>query len=730
MSDAVITMTGNFAALLSEYDKLNAKQGKTDQLNMRLKKSAREAGDASSKLTTGTKQALDQATTATEKYRQTLAQLRAMLDSGRITEEKYAASRRAAQATFKATDPASIEKAKAASQAIAEADRAAAKAQEERNQTMRRGEQVTLKLATAEDRHAREVAELNDLYRKGAIDSATYQRGMAAADEQLKESTRDTKALAEAERAEAKAQAAANEITKNNRTARERHAEAVLAAKRAYDQGRISLATYTRELQRQDELIRPAPSNFARWTASIFTAQAAYGALRGAIQGVIEHQRQMLDQAAEVGRRFDDNLRKWQVLSGQNELQSAESQRGILNVARRVGSTSEEAQLAANQLVSAGFSPADAAGGALESVLMTQRATGGEAPTDQLARGMASFLASQGLDKNTQNMQMLSVGLTGIANATQIKLSQFPDFAKEAATFKGKLSIPEQLAAGAALQEVGMGGSEAATSLRSLVVRGGTADTDKKQAALARMGLKKEDIDFIGENLDTVLGRLDTGLASVKETDRETILKTLFEEQAIAPIKQLIQDRAKIQNLQGEFANVAGFNAAVERGTGGVIAAENRLKIAGELNKLGQFGTAEAARQQAVKNRFDQLPAGGMQQATAQAAGIIVDNLTGGRVSRDTTESFFGTDEFSFFSGLGVGSPRDRVRRGLAEGGVIQPQGATATAERAMQGLKEAIDKNTEATLRAAAVAPAAAVQAPLQPLINARGPEMGGRTE
>ena len=611
MSDAVITMTGNATQLMAEYDKLNAKTAKMESELQRVKKASREAGEAAGKMSAGAKKALDDSTTAAEKYRTTLTSLRSALDSGTISEEKYKRARAAAQATYK-------------------------------------------------------------------------------------EATKDVKALADAERAEAKAKQHAADVTNANKTAQDRYIENVRAAKKALDQGRISQETYNRELTRQQAMLKETPSSFGTWVGSIATVAVAYGAVTRVMQSVIAHQQDILNQAAEIGKRFDDNARKWQVLSGQNQLQSAESQKSILGVAMRVGTTSDEAQQAANQLVSAGFSPKDAAGGALESVLMAQRATGGEAPTEELARGMASFLASQGLAKNSQNMQMMAVGLTGVANATQMKLSQFPDFAKEAAAFKGKLSIPEQIAASAALQDIGMGGSESGTALRQLVIRGGTADTDKKKSALRKLGLKESDIDFSGENLDTVLGRLSGGFGKVKAEDRDNILKTLFEEQSIPAITAMMQDREKIKGLQGEFGNVAGFNASVERGTGGVTAAQNRLKLKGELSKLGKFGTDESVRQEQLKNVTDNMLTGGMARPAASAADAVASSFTSDSATRD----FIQNTVLKMF------------------GNTVGTFGRNAQGEReaATSGLKEAIDRNTEALLRQNAP------QAPQAPLIAPTG--------
>lgn len=290
MNDAVITMTGNFAALLSEYDKLNAKVGKLESQNMRLKKSSKEAADASSKLTAGAKQALDAATPATEKYRQTLASLRAQLESGKITEEKYNAARKAAQATFMATSE-SVRR---------------------RSELEREAKAVVEANTTAQERHANELANLNKLRAAGAISETHYARAVAAADLRLKEATKDTNALAEAQKQESKVSAFAAQATDRHTTAKARYTENVRLAKRALDSGKISLETYNAELAYQKRLLDEAEATGTRFAGTLKAVGAAAAIAVAGIQALAaeEEKRNRLRQAAA-----DENVAYGEVLA-------------------------------------------------------------------------------------------------------------------------------------------------------------------------------------------------------------------------------------------------------------------------------------------------------------------------------------------------------------------------------------------------------------------------------
>lgn len=64
---------------------------------------------------------------------------------------------------------------------VQEQERLAAQEQERLNQAMIRGRQVTASMETVTERYSREVAELNQLLKVGAIDNQTYTRAMRAA---------------------------------------------------------------------------------------------------------------------------------------------------------------------------------------------------------------------------------------------------------------------------------------------------------------------------------------------------------------------------------------------------------------------------------------------------------------------------------------------------------------------------------------------------------------------
>ena len=311
MADATITMTGNASQLISEIEKLNKANQKLENQFVTIKKVSRDAGDAAGKMSQGAKQALEQATTAAEKYRQTMASLRAQLDAGRISEEKFARARAAAQATFKATDPASLAKAAEAAKQQAEAAKLQANAEAKLNEARREASAIVTKYATAEEVHAAEIVKLTKLRAMGVLDEKNYARAIAATNARLKEATKDTVALAEAEKAEQKVQAAGISITNANRTARERYNENIRLAKQALDAGTISLETYNRELARQKKILDEADGSGQRFAKTLAVIGAGAVAAAAGVQALIlEEQklRNLKQQSADQNVTYGEVL--------------------------------------------------------------------------------------------------------------------------------------------------------------------------------------------------------------------------------------------------------------------------------------------------------------------------------------------------------------------------------------------------------------------------------------
>jgi hypothetical protein len=270
---AKIKWVSDSTQMQADYDKLHAKNAKTEQGMQRLKKEIREVAAAGAHMADGTKKALTDSVTAAEKYQRTMAGLRKELDAGRITEERYIAARRAAQSTFKATDPGALAKQAAAAKAASDAKAA------------------SLKLET----------------------------------EALKKAT-------EAEKIKTKADAEAAAIVERNRTAIERYTDRITAAKKALDSGRLSQEQYNREFAQANKELADSktPNTVAETVKNFVAGVTVVGLLRAGLQAVNAELDLQFDkskkvagiqkQYAEKSREMRDNFKEDATISSVEDL--------------------------------------------------------------------------------------------------------------------------------------------------------------------------------------------------------------------------------------------------------------------------------------------------------------------------------------------------------------------------------------------------------------------------
>lgn len=282
---------------------------------------------------------------------------------------------------------------------------------------------------------------------------------------------------------------------------------------------------------------------------------------------------EILQQAHETSLAYDDLFRKFNIQSGLRGMEGKAAKEEILNVAERRAVTEETAAKGMTQLISSGL-PVDEVvkGGAGDEFLqglnaMNQRGAGVDATG--LAAAAASFMNAMGVQKNAAGMRETMSSLYATFLGTNIQLPDMQQYAAKAGGMKGKLTFKELMAAGSIHRDLGIQSAESASGLEGLVSQAGTAGaSNDKVEALKSIGLKPTDIDFIGENLDTVLGRLQSGLNTIPEEQRESVMKKVFEQSGVKFLKPLLESRGTIQERISAMDNAdyAGAVAESERG--------------------------------------------------------------------------------------------------------------------------------------------------------------------
>ncbi len=287
----------------------------------------------------------------------------------------------------------------------------------------------------------------------------------------------------------------------------------------------------------------------------------------------------ILKQAHDTTLAYDGLFRKFNIQSGLRGLAGTEAKEKLLDVAHQRAVPEEVAAQAATQLVSSGYDVKEVVqGGAANEFLqgmnaMNQRGAGVDATS--LAGAATSFMTAMGVDKDAAGMRSTMSSLFAAFQGTNIQLPDLQQYAAKAGGMKGKLSFQELIAAGSIHRDLGIASAESASGLEGLVGQAGTAGASKdKIEALKQIGLKPQDIDLIGEDFDTMLGRLQGGLNTIPEEQREGVMKKVFEQAGVKFLKPLLEGRGTMRDRIGAMQDAeAGYSGAVaesEQGAGAV----------------------------------------------------------------------------------------------------------------------------------------------------------------
>ena len=316
------------------------------------------------------------------------------------------------------------------------------------------------------------------------------------------------------------------------------------------------------------------------------------GGILGAFSMWKQANQEILQQAHETTLTYDSLFRKFNIQSGLRGLAGSEAKEKLLDVAHQRAVPEEVAAQAATQLVSSGYDVKDVVqGGAANEFLqgmnaMNQRGAGVDATA--LAGAATSFMTAMGVNKDAEGMRSTMSSLFAAFQGTNIQLPDLQQYAAKAGGMKGKLTFQELIAAGSIHRDLGINSAESASGLEGLVGQAGTAGASKEKVdALKTIGLKPEDIDLIGEDFDTMLGRLQGGLNTIPEEQREGVMKKIFEQAGVKFLKPLLEGRGTMRDRIAAMGDAeAGYSGAVKEAEQGPNAVNVRQDI--EARRLSE----------------------------------------------------------------------------------------------------------------------------------------------
>jgi hypothetical protein len=308
-------------------------------------------------------------------------------------------------------------------------------------------------------------------------------------------------------------------------------------------------------------------------TAGALSAQAV-------LAKMLSTGKEFSEEGFNAAKKWDQLFREFAGQSGLRGNALGVAEKRIRMVGQEVGLDIENTANAATQLVSSGFSAQEASGESLRQMLrgfVGSNLAGRQVEMRDLAQSTANFLSAQGLEKNAKNTEDLMSRVQSLYKTTNLQFQDFSEFARESASMKGIVSISEQLASLATLRDV-MSADEASTGMRNLVGRLRTAGgTPEKMEGLKMLGLRKDEVDMVGEDFMTAITRLKDGINRTAPELRPIALKKIFEERGVAFAEilgnnlDLINERIKSQ-IEGKTQ----FGADVKFAAEGVNAASRR----------------------------------------------------------------------------------------------------------------------------------------------------------
>lgn len=388
--------------------------------------------------------------------------------------------------------------------------------------------------------------------------------------------------------------------------------------------------------------LRTGAATFGEMKTSMLAGVTAAGSFVMALQRIAQAQRDIVNTGADAALQIDTMARKFQIQAGIADPEREAATRAIIEQSSAAGVTAESGFQAATQLAGSGFDNAIETG-TLKTILDTMQAGSFKGQSDELVAAFSQMMNAMGLEKNNQNLQQVAVGAQSLFKQTDFQLTDLSEFAAIGGTVKNaNVQFNEGIAAFTTLRD-SLPAGEAATGLRNLITKMQKGDiTPEGKKDLERLGVKAEDVDFVGESLTQVLTNLNKATEKLGEADRNAALGKLFGTENVTSARMLIEGVPRIQELQGAQGNAAQFEIDRQTAAGSMQSGRNRLANQELLQSLPIAGQLEERR--AAMDRRDAGLRGAERQAAVElgAPAAAAVRMGGGMAS--TIEDATGAD--------------------------------------------------------------------------------------
>lgn len=292
-----------------------------------------------------------------------------------------------------------------------------------------------------------------------------------------------------------------------------------------------------------------------------------------------------------------------------------------------------EAAQGIEELLKAGVTAKDVLGGGLKGSL--DLAAAGSVGVAEAAETAATALVLFGLSgSDVPHVADLLAAGAGKAQGSVGDLSEALKQGGLVASQMG-LSIEETTGGLAAFASAGLLGSDAGTSLKTMLLRLANPSAEAAKT-MQELGIAAYDVNgnFVG--LESLAGQLETGMAGLTQGQRDAAMATIFGSDAIRAANVLYKEGA---------AGIAGWTAKVsDSGYAARTAAERTDNLAGDVERLmGALDSLMLDSSSGVNQTLRSL---------AQGAEELVEGL--GKLNPETLQAALGVAAFAAAGLLGV----------------------------------------------------------------------------
>lgn len=402
-----------------------------------------------------------------------------------------------------------------------------------------------------------------------------YLRELASLDRVQKENEKSAKAY----------DAAARKAIEEGRTPLERYNARVGELKGLLNANKLSQDQFNRSVAvaktEMDAAGKSGVSVMSGLGGQLTSLVGGYASLTAGVQLFRQANEEAMKEAQDAATKQDDLVRRFRAQAGLSEIAGNKAKADIYAVGEAVAASPEAAFGAATSLVSTGFSTDEAKGASLKPFmkLIAAQALDPKKATSagDMAENFSQFLSATGQDKTGGNVEKLAVAIQSL-KATPLKVTDLAQLSKQAAGLKemGRMSPEEMLSNFAYLRNT-LSDETAGQGMREVVKNLAIAGSRKDRVeVLKSMGLTGGDVDFVGEDLQTILGRVQGGLQKLPEGQRAGALDKLVEGANVATFQLMAKGQGEVAALRAGLGDVAGFEADVAIGTSGRNAASRR----------------------------------------------------------------------------------------------------------------------------------------------------------